>query len=268
MKRVLKIFCFLLISSNLCDAQLKPGARQAALSFSDLSSSDIFSLYYNPSTLSGFSKSTVGISFTPSPFGLKELSTAYLSFVQPVKFGVLSAGFMIYGFELYKETQFAFGFSKLLSNNFSLGITSIIKNISIKNYGNKNFLLFNLGCKAEITQNLSFGFAFENFTRNTINNESNQFPVILSLGMNYKLFNWINFFTALIKELNYNVSLKAGVEYKILDYLSLRIGTANQPEEFSGGVGFFYDSFSFEYAVISHQDLGLTHQFGLVIQIK
>jgi len=268
MKRVLKIFCFLLTFFNLCDAQLKPGARQAALSFSDLSSSDIFSLYYNPSTLSHFSNSTVGISYSPSPFGLKELSTAYLSYVQPVKFGVVSAGFMIYGFELYKETQFAFAFSKLLSNNFSFGITSILKNISIKNYGNKNFLLFNLGCKAILTQNLNIGFAFENITRTSVNDESNQFPVILSIGMNYKPFDWINIFTALFKELNYNLSLRTGVEYKILDYLSLRIGTANQPEEFSGGIGFFYDLISLEYAVISHQDLGLTHQFGLVIQIK
>lgn len=268
MKRVLKIFFLLLISFELCVAQIKPGARQAALSFSDLSSSDVFSLFYNPSTLSNISNSTIGISYSPSPFGLKELSTAYLSYIQPIEFGVISAGFMIYGFELYKETQFAIGLSKSLSNNFSFGVTSILKNISIKNYGSRAFLLFNLGCKAELTKNLNLGFVFENFTRTTINNEENQFPVTLNLGVNYSPIDNINFFTALVKELNYNISLKLGAEYKILDYLSLRVGTTNQPEEFSAGFGFSYDFISIEYAVISHQDLGLTHQFGLVIQLK
>lgn len=269
MMKYTKILLLLLLLSKVCFAQVKPGVRQAALSYSDLSySKDVFSLFNNPAGLSGLTNREIGFYYSPSPFGLKELSTAYASFVEPSSIGSFSAGVMIYGFELYKETKFAFAFSKFITNDFSLGITSIYKNLSIKNYGTKWFLLFNIGGIAQLSSNINFGFLIENFTRNTVNDESNQLPIVISSGFNYKVINELNFFAALYKEIGYNISVHTGIEYNIFDFLSIRLGVKNQPNEFSSGFCFQYNIFQVEYAVNSHPDLGFTHQFGLIIQLK
>lgn len=254
---------------NFSFAQVKPGVRQAALSYSDLSySKDVFSLFNNPSGLSGLSNRKIGFYYSPSPFGLKELSTAYISYIEPTSFGSLGAGIMIYGFELYKETKFAFGFSKFLTDNFSIGVTSIYKNLSIKNYGSKGYILFNIGVIAQLTKYINMGFLVENVTRTSISNESNQFPIVIGSGINYKMIDELNFFAALYKEIGYNISIRTGIEYNIFNFLSLRIGASNQPEDFSAGFGFHYNFISSEYAVLSHPDLGFTHQFGLIIHLE
>lgn len=267
MSKGFQILFSFLIFININFAQLKPCARQAALSFSDYASSNnIFAIFYNPAGLSYFSNNYAGFSYIPSPFGLKELSTAYLSLVYPFKSGTFGAGVMIYGFELYKETQFAFCYSKSLSNNFSIGITSIYKNLSIKNYGTKGYFIFNAGSTVRLTDNFNLGFSIENFLRTSIRKEDNQFPVILSSGIYYKPVEALNIFASIIKELNYNFSFRSGIEYELLNFLTLRIGTMNQPEEFSGGFGFVYKFISLDYAALSHPDLGITHTFGLAIQ--
>lgn len=267
MKRVFKILILMLIPYNLTIAQLKPSARESALSFSDIASSqNVFATFYNPSVLTGVKSAIIGISYYPSLYGLKELSTGYFSFIYPNEFCSAAAGIMIYGFELYKETQFTVSLSKLFYNNYSFGITAIYKHLSIKNYGSKGFFIFNLGSNVTLSKYFNLGFLIENFTRTTINNESNQFPIAFSAGIHFKPIDDVNIFASINKELNYELSLRTGIEYYILNYLALRIGTTNQPEGFSGGFGFAYKLISIDYASIYYLDLGITHQFSLIIQ--
>jgi hypothetical protein len=268
MKRVFEILPFLLLTFTISFAQENPGARQIALSHADVAlQADAFSLFNNPAGLAEIKKSCIGIYYSPSPFGLKELSSGYGTVTKPTTIGIFSGGFMVYGFELYKETKIAIGYARQITSNFSFGITTIYKNISIKNYGNKGFILLNAGGIVGIDDRINLGFALENFTRTTINNEANQLPVVYWTGINYKIIDMFQIFAAIKKEINYDLSFRLGAEYSILDFLQLRIGTANEPETYSGGLGISYSIFQLDYAITSHQFLGLTHQFGLVINL-
>lgn len=269
MKSYNKIFLLLLLITLKCFSQNNPGARHVSLAFSDISScGDPFALFNNPSELSKINKREIGLYYSPAPFGVKELSSAYGSYVEPTSYGSLSGGFMIYGFELYKETQVVIGYGRTINNNFSVGITSVYKNISIKNYGNKGFLIFNLGATAEITKNINIGFVLENVTRTSIENEANQIPVVFSLGSSVKVIEELKLFAALNKELNFTPSVRFGAEYKLLNFLLLRLGAANEPQLFAGGLGIIYNFVQVDYAFTSHPDLGLTHQFGLIIRFE
>lgn len=262
-----KLFFVLLFTTSFCFAQINPGARQVALAHSDISiSNDVFSLFNNPSGLANISSRQAGIYYSPSPFSVNELSNAYGAYVEPLSFGSVAAGFMIYGFELYKETRLSLGYGKKIGNNFSVGLTAIYKNISIQNYGNNGFILFNAGAIAKISKSINLGFALENFTRTSAADEDNQFPVVLSSGLSYNVIEDLQTFFAIRKELNYAPSLRFGAEYNLLKYLQLRFGAGNEPSNYSGGIGIIYDLFQFDYAVLSHQDLGLTHQFGLIVR--
>lgn len=248
-------------------AQVGPGARQIALSHSDASSSDdVFALFNNPAGLSTLKTREIGFYYSPAPFGVKELSNAFAAFCEPTQYGSFSAGFSTYGFELYKETKLALGFGRKIADNFFVGITSIYQNVSINNYGSKGFLFFNLGAIAKLNDQIGFGFAVLNTTRSSIADESNQFPTVFWLGTDLKFLKEIVFYAAIKKELGFDPSIRLGTEYSIIDFLKLRVGVSNEPTTYSGGLGFVYKFVQADYAISSHLDLGLTHQFGLIIR--
>ena len=268
MRWKLAILILLLCTYSISFCQGNPGARQVALSYSDISSfNDAFSIFNNPAALSGINIRTSGIYYSPSPFGLKELSKTCGVFSQPTSFGNLGIGFSVYGFELYKETVIGLTYAGKLTSNFYAGVTASYKTISIKNYGSTGVLYFNLGGIAVISDKINVGFSFENINRATVADESNQLPVVYSVGISYKAIKELQVFAALAKELNYNASVRLGAEYSILNFLTLRIGTASEPNTFSSGIGLIYSVFHFDYAVTSHPDLGLTHQFGVVFRL-
>lgn len=265
MKRNIIIFLFLLLCSTQSFTQVSPGARQIALSHSDAATSnDAFALFNNPAGLAEIVSQQVGLFYSPSLLGLTEIASGFGTYSYPTSYGTLSTGFMIYGFELYKETKLTIGYGKKLYNNFSVGIAAIYKNLTIKNYGSKGFILFNAGGIVQISSKFNLGFAFENITRTTVGEEDNQFPVVFWTGLSYNMIDGLSVFTAIKKELNFNLSFRFGMEYLLLEFLQLRIGTANEPDTYSGGIGIIYNIFQLDYAVTSHPDLGLTHQFGLI----
>jgi hypothetical protein len=67
------------------------------------------------------------------------------------------------------------------------------------------------------------------------------------------------------KDIRYNYSLQFGIEYNLIEYISLRSGFSNEPSRYSAGIGINYSYFSLDYAFFTHTDLGLTHQVGLII---
>lgn len=268
MKSHLKLVIILLIINIECFAQISPGAKQIALAHSDVSySSDAFSLFNNSALIAKSSNRELGFFYSPSPFGEKAMSNTFASYIEPTSVGNFSVGFSIYGFELYKETQFALGYGKNINNNFSVGGTLIYKNINIKNYGSKGNLLLNIGSTAKLNEQLGFGFYIENITHSTISKDDDQIPTIFWGGLHFKPINNFVLTSALRKELGYDVSLRFGAEYTIIEFLKLRFGVQNEPNIFHGGIGINYNFVQFDYAISSHYDLGLTHQFGLIIRL-
>lgn len=268
MKSLLNLMIILLIAAIESFAQISPGAKQIALAHSDLSfSNDAFSIFNNSALLSKSTNREIGFFYSPSPFGEKAMSNAFASYIEPTSVGNFSAGFSIYGFELYKETQFAFGYSKKINNNFSFGAALFYKNINIKNYGSKGNIYINLGGVANLNEQIGFGFYVENVTRSTISNDDNQLPTVFWGGLHYLPVKDFVFSTSLRKELGYNVSLRFGAEYSVIDFLKIRFGVQNEPSIYNGGFGIVYNFVQVDYAISSHSDLGLTHQFGLLIRI-
>lgn len=247
--------------------QINPGARQVALAHSDFSySTDVFQVFNNPAGLAFTKSREVGMYYSPAPFGTKELSNAFAAYAEPTPYGTFSAGFSIYGFELYKETQFALGYGHRILNNFFIGGTAIYKNLAIKNYGTKGTLLLNLGGIANLNDQIGFGFAIENITRSTLSEESGQIPTVFWGGLHLKVINEFTFSAALSKEVGLDTSLRIGAEYSMLDFIRLRFGAHNEPNIYSGGFGVIYQFLQFDYAVTSHPDLDLTHQFGIILR--
>ena len=265
----IKALCTFFVFTQFIIAQFDPGAKQIALSNSDVAVSDnVFALFSNPAGLAQIDQSEIGAFFSPSPFGMSELKNAYAAFSYPMNFGTMAIGGMVYGFELYKESEISIGGSYNYRNNFYLGGTLNYKNISIKNYGSKSAIIFDLGLLAIITEDLHLGFSYKNITRASLSSNTDELPVEIISGLSYRIINNCTVSLAIEKDIRYKASPRFGIDYKIIKYLSLRTGFSKNPNLYSFGVGIHYSMFNFNYALFTHQELGLTHQVGVIISFN
>lgn len=264
--RLLFTLLLLIELTAITFAQYTPGARQISMANSDVAlSNDVFSLFSNPAGLSQINWREVGIYYSPAPFGLTELSNGYIAYNEPFNFGSLSIGGMTYGFELYRESKVVLGYSYNYENILFAGISINYHNYSIQNYGSTGVFYLNVGGLVYILDELRWGFYVDNLNKASVANLDDQIPMVFVTGLSYDVINDFSLNFALEKDIKFNPSVKFGVEYDIIEYLSLRAGTSNEPSRFTAGVGINYSLFSLDYAFFTHQDLGLTHQAGIII---
>jgi hypothetical protein len=262
------LFTLLLLSflSGVTFAQYTPGARQISMANSDVAlSNDVFSLFGNPAGLSQLNWREVGIYYSPAPFGLSELSNGYVAYNEPLDFGSISIGGMTYGFDLYRESKVVLGYSYNYDNIFFAGVSVNYHNYSIQNYGSTGAFYLNVGGLVYILDELRWGFSVDNLSKASVADLDDQIPMVLITGLSYDVIQVFSLNLALEKDIRYNPSVKFGIEYEIIQYLSLRAGTSNEPSRFTAGIGINYSLFSLDYAFYTHQDLGLTHQAGIII---
>lgn len=262
----MKSLCIIILLSSIALAQFNPGAKQISLSNADVAlSNDVFSVFNNPAGLSQLNWREIGIYYSPAPFGLSELANAYVAFTEPFSFGSVALGGMTYGFELYRESKFVVGYSYNYQNKFFAGATFNFHTLSIQNYGNDNTFYFNIGGLIYLSDDFRLGFSFHNINRASFGNDDDQIPVVLNSGFSYDILKSLSINVALEKDISYKTSLMFGVDYDIIEYLSLRSGFSNEPSRFSAGIGINYSFISLDYAMFTHNDLGLTHQVGLIV---
>ncbi len=268
MKFLLAVLIF--VSCNiLAFSQLIPGAKQNSMANSGVAlSDDVFALYENPAGLAQINWKEAGLFYSPAPFGLSELSNAFAAYNQPFGFGNLSAGMMTYGFKLYRENKISIAYSLKYNKRFFAGITLNYHTISIKNYGNTSSFSFDLGGLAYISNKLRWGFDIKNINRGSYSGYKDQIPTVLSTGFSFDILEDASISAAIEKDVLYNPSFSFGIEYYIIDNIVVRTGFSNEPSKFSAGIGINYSIFSFDYAIYTHQVLGLTHQFGLIINFS
>jgi len=265
MQKVLTILFILLLYLNILP-QYNPGARQISMANSDVAlANDVFSLFNNPAGLAQFNWREVGIYYSPAPFGLTELSNGFVAYNEPFDFGSISIGGMTYGFDLYRESRVVLGYAYNYDNILFAGATVNYHTFSIQNYGSTGAFYFNLGGLVYILNELRWGFAVSNLNRATVADTDDQIPMVFNTGFSFDLLQNFSLNFALEKDIRFNPSVQFGIEYDIIEYLSLRAGTSNDPSRFTTGVGINYSIFSLDYAFFTHQDLGLTHQAGIIL---
>ena len=257
------IICSLTLSAF---SQYNPGAKQISLSNSDVAlSNDVFSLFNNPAGLSQMNWREVGVYYSPAPFGLLELANGFVAYHEPTSIGSFAIGGMSYGFDLYRESKLSLGYSYNYQNKFFAGIAINYQTVAIQNYGNDGAIFLNLGGLAYVSNILRLGFSIQNINRASFGNDDDQIPMIFNTGFSYDVVDEMTLNFAVEKDIKYKASFQFGISYDIIEYLSLRTGFSNEPSKYSAGIGINYSMFSLDYAIFTHNNLGLTHQAGVIL---
>jgi len=267
-KNISVLFLFLLFAAGI-SAQQNPGAKSISLANADIAlSSDAFSLFTNPSGLAQINWIEGGVFYSPSPFGVKELSNAFFAASIPTEYGSFGLGVTTYGFELYKENKFVLSYANRYAKNFFYGVSLSLNHLSIKNYGEDNALVFSFGALYYISSGLRFAFAAENLNKASWGKEKNQIPTAYLSGVSYDVLSNVSLNVAVESEVGFNPSIQCGINYDLNEYFSIRSGFANEPAKYSAGFGVNYSQFEIDYAIFTHQELGLTHQFSVLLGLE
>lgn len=228
-------------------------------------SDNSLAIFYNPSGLGQVSYREVSAFYAPSPYGLSDISTASLTYAEPLKFGTLGIGFKTYGSSLYRETNGILSFGKSYMGKFFYGANINYYNLNITGYGSASTFGVDLGAMAYITKYLRWGFFGKNITGAKIGAAEEKLAQVYKTGFNFHPMNDLNLTLEAEKDVRYPLSIKGGFEYSVLDHIDLRAGVSSEPSVFTAGFGLNYNLFQLDYAIYNHTDLGITHQGTITV---
>lgn len=262
-------FVFVMIALKSSPAQFENtdiGARATGLNgaFTSLSNSSL-AVFYNPSGLGQMKSREVSVFYNPSPYGVSELSTAALTYAEPLKFGTIGLGIKTFGFDLYRETNAILSFGKSIREKFFYGLNLNYYNLRIQNYNSATSFGIDAGAMAYLTGFLKWGFFAKNITGAKIGESQEKLAQVYRTGFTVQPRNDLNLIAEFEKDVKYPLSFRGGMEYYINEYVDLRAGISTEPVSFSGGLSLNYNIFQIDYAIYNNRDLGITNQGSLTI---
>ncbi len=257
------IILFILLYAQL-SAQFLPGSRQIGMGNAFTSvADDHWSMFYNSAGIVNVKNFSAGVFYSPAPFGLQELAIGSAAVVKRFNFGNLGFAFQTYGFELYRENKISITFAKKFFNQISFGLKTNVYSLAIQNYGNDMTFGLDAGLLTPLSENFQLGVSITNINRPTYGIAKERLSQTFSAGLSYKAFQNLIFAFELEKEIRYPFNFKFGLDYSLIDFLSLQFGYNTEPSKYFSGLGIHYSKFRFNYSFFSHNVLGLTHNFGI-----
>jgi len=225
-----------------------------------------WAVYYNPAGLVQLRSPQACVFYVPQQFGIPLLNTKALAGGWNMNPCVIGAFVEQFGFDLYQTTDVAIGVGIVAGAGISAGATVNVERVAIERYGASTNETVGVGLLGRPFDNVAIAFALRNLTATTIGVNRERLPQCLLFGLCFTPFEDFRLVSEMEKDLQFPLVIKAGIEQKVLGFLSFRCGVANNPDKFSAGIAIQYSSIEFGYAGYSHPDLGWTHQIELAIQ--
>ncbi len=228
------------------------------------SSSDPWASTMNPALLQLHDDRILAVSYAPQPFGLKELSQGSVLYIEPASFGHLSLSGSRFGFDLYREVNFALSYAATISSGMHVGVALNYYGLAIQNYGNASTFGVDLGGVLEITDDVRWGFAATNINFPKLGEAQEPLPQVFATGIAYEPFDVGVIAVDIVKDVRYAPELVFSLEYAIVESVRLRTGVCTEPSVLNAGVGLSFEFIRLDYGFSSTADLGLTHQASLI----
>lgn len=262
------LLIMLIASSNAFAAFDRRGQGNPLMAFGGgfvASTGNVWSYFANPATLNTLPHRLLSVSYSPQPFGLKELAYGAFSFVEPTSIGGFSVSGSRFGFQLYREVTVTASFATTITDGFSAGVNVNYYSLAIENYGSASTLGVDLGGLLAISDDVRWGFSALNLNAPSIGEAKERLPQVFSTGVSYSPFEAGTIAVDVVKDIRYPMEFMIGVEYSVVQPVRLRTGTSLEPSLFNAGIGIVFSFIQLDYGFSSHTDLGLTHQASLTI---
>ncbi len=223
-------------------------------------------IYFNPAGAAGAGGFAANLSYARL-FGLPELGYASAAAIFPIgSFGVGGA-VRTFGNEKYRENVLYLCGSAVPFKNLFLGLTCRYGSVNISGYGQAGTFILDTGVLADLSEDVSWGFAAKNVNYAKIGRSGEELPQILQAGISAKPVSSVTLLMDLYKDARFPLEFRSGIDYRLLPLLNLRVGFGSRPSRCAAGFGINLPIFQLDYAFNTHTDLGVSHEFSVGIKM-
>jgi hypothetical protein len=285
----LTLLIFLLVFNQTSVAGLfddrYPSARATAMGGSGVAvANDLWAAYYNPAGLPQLEKVSIGTSYLRL-FNVSFLSNFFgvVNYPLPGKYGTASVNFQYFGVN-YKDQnlsgEYTFAFShgfyllKDIHSSLSFGYSvkgyhwSLGESLEWGSLGSATTFGLDVGLLASIYTRTFIGVYLLNINTPQIGAYTkHDLPQRVVVGLAYQPYDGVTTSIDFNRTIGRGeMQVWGGAEFRILSRLDLRFGATTNPNRFSAGLGLHIAQFILDYALLTHSELGESHQIGLGIE--
>ena len=265
MKIIFNLSLLLLFAvGKCCLAQNNYGPRLTAMGNNGAAVSDIWSLEANPAGITILSKPTLAANYTKFLID-NNLSKQAVAFVLPSKNTFVGLSFNRYGISEYNEIKTGLAIAKKFGNDLSIAIKGNYHQISIANYGSTTGFSLDIGAMYKLNDLLSFGLYINNPSMQSFNTKiiETTIPTVFHFGSSYQFSDKLLMATAISKDFKGKIDFNLGLDYKVIEMISLRAGLSVKPFKHYAGFGIKYRNLMVDCAVENDPNLNYTPQIAL-----
>lgn len=264
MNKQILIFIILICSIKNSYSQHNYGPRLTAMGKNSAAVNDIWSIEANVAGITSSQHPSIAVNYVNYFFG-PEISQQGFAFLLPIKNNYLGISLQRYGITEYNEIKAGFAYAKKFGTNLSIAIKGNYHQIKISNYGATTGFSADVGVMYSLSKQITFGLYLNNPAKQKYTNNSvtNNIPSNISVGASYHASSKILIATSINKQLDNKFDVGFGIDYKLLEIMSLRGGLTMKPFKQYGGIGFNHKKFNVDLAIENDPNLGYSPQIAL-----
>ncbi|MEL7147271.1 MAG: hypothetical protein AAFO69_12935 [Bacteroidota bacterium] len=242
------------------------GGKSAGMANSSVTLVDAYSVFNNIGALADVEKTTAFAGYR-NLFGINELNTLAAGFIRPTKPGTFAVSFYRFGGDLLNQQKASLGFSNKIGL-VSLGVNLSYVQYSIETLGRSSAFVMEFGGLAELTKQLKVGAYVFNLNQANLGNAAEQqLPVTMKVGLSYLPTDELTINVEVLKQLDAKERIRVGINYQLIEKVSIRTGIETSPVRGSFGLGFNPGRFLIDYAYGNQEVLGDIHDLTLAITL-
>jgi hypothetical protein len=264
MKFYIYTLSMLLLHGSSCLAQNLIGTRLMAMGGDNAAISDNWNFTGNFKNEDRLNTPKIAIGYAKYFYG-DELSNQQLKFILPVKNYEAGISFKRYGITEFNRLTAGASLAKNFGDKFSIGLRANFHQLKIQNYGSTTGFSIDIGAMYHINNQITIGLNINNPSKQTYQNSnaSISIPSLVNFGIAYQASNKILIATNLSKNFNEKYDVGLGLDYKLIEILSLRGGISMKPFKQYGGIGIDYKKLNLDLAIENDPHLGYSSQIGI-----
>ena len=254
----------LILIGKCCLAQNNFGPRLTAMGNNGAAVNDIWSIEANPAGITKLSKPTLAANYTKLLID-NDLSRQAAAFVLPSKNTFVGFSFNRYGISEYNEIKAGLAIAKKFGNDLSISIKGNYHQISIINYGSTAGFSLDVGAMYKLNDLLTLGFYINNPSLQSFKNKiiKTSIPTVFHFGSSYQFSDKLLVATTINKDIKGKADFSLGLDYKVIEMISLRAGLSVKPFKHYAGFGINYKNLMIDFAVENDPNLNYTPQIAL-----
>jgi hypothetical protein len=271
MQKYLLIVCFVGFWSIKALAQVHTvpqGASSIGMGNASVTNSNTWSVFNNAATLTDIREINGAFSFDMFQ-QMPSMKTLSFAAVAPVlKEGTGGIKLFKSGDEIYNEQVLGLALGHKIGN-VSLGLNADYFQVNIKNFETKSTLIISFGGKVQLSKTLFLGAHVYNMNlAKMAAYQDERVPTIMKGGLSYRPFDKLMVSAEVVKDIYAKPDIRAGLEYKIIENLPIRVGINTLTNAFFTGIGISMRDFTLDYSIATRQVFGTTHSITLNYRIR